>query len=203
MRDLIIAISNLDNLQYLFLRYLIIYSDAKGSFLFDKPSMVFEEGVETPNYAIRKVGGELFRHPVSFSTHQNNLHIRLLSIQSVDASQPYFVQLSSFVVRNREYLKKLFLNGALDSLRLLDKDESKLLLLKVNGRLELSEGEVRNLMEEGVGRFSNIIERKLKPSLNELSNKLNIHTAYATRRKNGVATITIELINKHLDYEQI
>lgn len=207
MRELLIAISKMDELQFLFLRHLLFSSNSEGRCIFDTPSNIFDPKKETPDYAIRRVGAEIFKHPLSFNTHTNSIHLRVLSNQSKDATRPYEVQLAREVFDKKSVLCEYFNNGVLTDLRCLKRDTSKLLYLKLKGRVEFSESEVRNLLEDDFdGRFSNIVERKLKPSLIEINKTLKLPTHYSTKRINGVATITIEINNtnsRFMHYESV
>lgn len=196
MRELLIAISKMDELQYLFLRHLVFAVNTKGKYVFQEPVRIFDSEKETPDYAIRRVGAELFKHPLKFNTHTSAIHLRVLSNQSKDATQPYQLQLAKEILEKKEALRRYFENGLFEDLRALKRDSSKLLYLKVQGKIEASELEVRNLLEDDLnGRFSNIIERKLKPSLLELSQVLKLSTHYSTKRTKGESVITIEVNN--------
>lgn len=193
--ETLIGMTNLKDYHFLFLKYVILNSDNTGEISFSGKDCLFDSNIETPDYALRKIGNELFKQPLLFKSHQNTLVLRSISFQTTDATELYRVVLSQPITQNKKILVQLFEKGVVDNLLKLSSVYAKLIYLKISeSKTTFTESDLRDLFQEkATSKLRNIIERKLKPSLKEITHQLGYLVSYTNKRENKQALITITM----------
>lgn len=194
MNDLLILLARVEEKHFLFLKYLLLNCDKTGFFEFNSRHYIFNHEIETPAYAIRTIGGELFSKPLVLKKSTINIFIRPISAFCPDSSVPYRVRLAQIFMDNISQLQQHLADGLIDNLRKLSSAVSINLYLSIKGSVELSEDEVRELtFDTKTVRFSNVVERKLKPSLIEINEKFGLNASYLRKKVEGKNMVILSI----------
>lgn len=194
MNDLLIILAKLEEKQFAFLRYLILNCNKKGFFEFNSTHYVFDSAVETPNYAIRKIADQLFAYPCVLKKSTVNTVLRPISILCADSTVPLKVKISDLFLEHLVAIRECFEIGLIDNLRKLKSEVAMNIYLTIQGTVDLTEDGVREIaFDTKTTRFSNIIDRKIKPSLVEINSKLGLSTSYSRRKVEGIPIVSIAI----------
>jgi hypothetical protein len=196
LNNLLICLSKLDKVNYRFIEYLIQNCQDDGFFVFDNNKQYFIFGLEdeVKNHVILKIFNDLFLNPLTFRKGGDAAVFRIFSYNHVDVTSSLKVQLSQVFVDNLYNLRDAINSNLIHNLRLLNCEIAMSLYLHAKGTANYSEQDIRRMVfDNQTTRFSNIVERKLKPALVLISKKLGKSTYYFRNKINGVSIICVSI----------